>query len=170
MSTVFVESLYPEPDEFLPVLIVEQKNDAGDILPTLVGPDSARNYIDQTDADYQRLNLAVTTSSTVSTAFQAQWALQFAGWKTFSVGARASVGFLDTKSVMDQTDRWAAQLVDFSKAFVAAGGALTGPAPIAPGQGTGSSAPISDLTKLALAIGAVAGVVVFGPHLSKLIK
>lgn len=162
-----METLYPEPDEYLPVLIVERKTDAGDILPTLVLPDDARKYIDQVDADYARFNLAVTTSTTVLASFQAQWTVQFASWKAFSVGARASVGFLDTKAVMDQTDRWAAQLVDFSKAFIAAGGTLVGPGPSSPGQGTGGTLPLSDVTKLVLAVGAVAGILILGPSLTK---
>lgn len=155
---MFDDSFDPTPDTFVPVVInLSTKNDAGDILPTVVLPADARRYIDQVDADYTRFDLAVTTSTSVLPEFKAQWATQLAGWKVFSVAARASVGFLDTSAVMGQTDRWAAQLVDFSKAFAQAGGVLVGPPPSAPGQGVPGNAPtVGDFTKLALAAGAAA--------------
>ena len=37
---------------------------AGDILPTFVTPDDARKAIDETDANYDRLNIAILSSTT----------------------------------------------------------------------------------------------------------
>lgn len=167
-SITYITELVPEPDEFyFPVAVVlDKKNDAGDLLPTIVMPDSARKYIDQVDADYTRENLAITQSN-VDPAFKAQWLVQFGAWKTFSVAARASVGFFDTKAVMDQTDRFAQQLVDQDKAFAAAGGARIGAPPATPGQGVGEPVALSSVTKLVAALAGVAAIVIIGPKLFK---
>jgi len=167
-SVSFITELVPEPDEFyIPVAVVlDQKNDAGDLLPTIVMPDSARKYIDQVDADYTRENLAIVNSN-VDPQFKAQWLVQLGAWKAFSVGARASVGFFDTKSVMDQTDRFAAQLVDQDKAFVAAGGTRVGAPPATPGQGVGEPVSLSSATKLMVAAAGLAAILVIGPKLFK---
>jgi hypothetical protein len=167
----FITELVPEPDEFyIPVAVVlDQKNDAGDLLPTIVLPEDARRYIDQVDTDYQRFGLAVAQSS-VDPGFKSQWEMQLVGWKAFSIPARAAVGFINTKAVMDQTDRWAEQLVTFSKSFIAAGGTLLGPPPQKPGQGTGDPLTlpsVGSVTGLVAAIAGVAAIVVLGPKLFK---
>jgi hypothetical protein len=167
LSPLVVEEYYFDaPSD--PDIFVERRelDEAGDLLPTFVTADDARRYIDETDTGYSRLNTAIATSS-ASPDFKAAWAIQLAGWTTFATGARATVGFLNAKAVMDQTDRWAAQLQDWSAAFAKAGGMAPGPAPPSPGQGTGKPTSLGDLTGLIVAAGVVAAIVIFGPRLAK---
>jgi hypothetical protein len=142
---------------------------AGDILPTFVTPDDARKAIDETDAGYERMNIAILGSSTPP-EFKASWGLQYAGWKTFATGARATVGFLNTKAVMDQNDRYQSQLADWNKSFALVGGKAPGPAPADPGQGVpdkNAASFLSGSTGLVLAGAALAAILVFGPRFSK---
>lgn len=140
---------------------------AGDILPTFVTPDDARKAIDETDAAYERFNLSVLASTTAPPEFKASWGVQYAGWKTFATGARATVGFLNTKAVMDQNDRYQAQLGDWSKSFALVGGVAPGPAPAAPGQGTGEPLTLGGMTGLLVAGAVLAAVVLIAPHITK---
>lgn len=105
----------------------------GDILPTFVTPTDARNYINETDANYKALNSDVVPSI-VDQGFKDSWATQFASWGIFKQ-QNEDVGWLNTKAVMDQTDRWAANLLLWRKGFTDRGGKPSSPAPIAPGQG-----------------------------------
>ena len=138
---------------------------AGDLLPTFVTPDDARKAIDETDANYERLNIAILASTSAPPEFKASWGLQYAGWKTFATGARATVGFLNTKAVMDQNDRYTSQLQDWGKSFSMVGGTPPGPVSQPSGQGTpttGIASFLSGSTGLVLAGAALAGILVFG--------
>lgn len=160
----------PEPDEYAPARFqLAGKNDAGDILPTIVWPDDARKYIAQVDVDYERMNQAVA-SSQVAPEFRAQWLVQYGAWKAYAPAASQSVGFFGVAAVMDQTDRWAAQLVAFGKSFATAGGKLVGPAPQAPGQGIQeplSLPSVGQSTGLIVALTALVGMVFLAPKLLK---
>ena len=90
-----------------------------------------------------------------------------AGWKTFATGARATVGFLNTKAVMDQNDRYTAQLGDWAKSFALVGGTPPGPIGQPAGQGVPNNSLgslLSGSTGLILAGALLAGVVVFGRY------
>jgi hypothetical protein len=142
--------------------------EAGDILPTFVSPDDARKAIDETDAGYERMNIAILASMNAPPEFKASWGIQYATWKTFATGARATVGFLNTKAVMDQNDRYASQLQDWGKSFSLMGGQAPGPVPPTPGQGVPSETSLggflSGSTGLILAGAALAGILVFGRY------
>ena len=146
-------------------------SDAGDILPTFVSPADARRYIDEVDAGYVRLDGPVQ-ASTVAADFKASWTIQFSAWRVFAASAKPSVGWLTTKAVMEQTDRFQTQLQNWYGAFVKAGGAPTGHPPPDPGQGvpgTGTITP-GNLTALLVAAGGVAALFMFGPSLARAFK
>ena len=109
----------------------------GDLLPTFVGPDDAKRYISETDTGYTRLDQQIQASA-VSAAFKSGWSTQLKGWQAFRDEALKEVGWFNAKATMEQTDRWSAQLQEWQASFAkAAPGALVGPAPVPPGQGTG---------------------------------
>lgn len=144
----------------------ENDRDAGDILPTFVTPDDAKRYLTEVDGGYNRLDSAVQMSVAIPNDFKISWGIQLATWKAFFGSSMASVGWLNTTAVMQQTDRFQAQLGDWTKSFVAAGGIAPGPAPMPPGQGVpGSGNPTSDIVKTVAAVGAVAALIIFGPAL-----
>jgi hypothetical protein len=154
-----------EPDVYF--VTTAELDEAGSILPTFVTADDAKRYIDETDTGYDRLNVAILASSAPAD-FKTSWALQLGGWKTFSVAARASVGFLNASAVMDQTDRYGKQLEEWRASFEKIGGNAPGPAPVAPGQGVPSSSnTLGAATGLIVAAGVVAAIVIFGPRLAK---
>lgn len=141
---------------------------AGDIWPTFVTPEDARRYIDEVDAAYSRLDTAIQ-SSQAPTDFKTSWGIQLASWKAFAIGAKPTVGWLNTTAVMQQTDRFNDQLKNWFASFQAVGGKPPGPPPTPPGQGIPDPNPtnIGDVTKLALVLGGVAALVIFGPKLAK---
>jgi hypothetical protein len=142
---------------------------AGDIWPTFVTPDDARRYIDEVDSGYSRLDTAVQ-ASTVSGDFKGSWAIQLGTWKAFALSAKPSVGWLNTTAVMQQTDRFNGELKNWYAGFQAVGGKPSGPPPIPPGQGIPDpGAPsVGNLTTLALVVGGVAALVIFGPKLARI--
>jgi hypothetical protein len=103
-------------------------------LPTMVTPEDARRYIDETDAAWKRTDQDVERSG-VDDSFRVSFATDLAGWMTFAAGARASVGWLNTKAVMDQTDRWVEKLDGWRRSLRGVGGATTGPDLSPAGQG-----------------------------------
>lgn len=144
----------------------ENNADAGDLLPTFVTPDDAKRYLSEVDGGYTRLDSAVQSAVAVPNDFKISWGIQLATWKAFFGSAIATVGWLNTKAVMEQTDRFQTQLGDWTKSFVAAGGIAPGPGPMGAGQGVpGSGNPSSDIVKVVAAVGAVAALVIFGPAL-----
>jgi len=170
--------VYLNYDDSVPVIVddpelelVDFDADAGDILPTFVTPTDALNYIQEVDTGFNRLDASITRS-TVSDSFKTAWAAELGAWRVFAAAARASVGWLNSKAVMDQTDKWSADLKNWDQNFQAQGGKDIGPAPMPPGQGipSGSGVAVSDVTKLIAAAGVVAAIVVFGPKLSGLMK
>jgi hypothetical protein len=142
--------------------------DAQGILPTIVTGSDARNYIDETDTGYNTLDASIQASG-VAADFKTSWAATYAGWKTFSMAARASVGLLDAKAVMDQTDRWVTTLGNFSTQFHALSPGSTVPTmPVPAGQGvpdTSTAALLSGSTGLVVAGAVLAGILVFGRYL-----
>lgn len=149
---------------------VERCCQAGDIIPTFVTPEDARRYIDEVDAAYARLDTAVL-ASTVSPDFKTSWGIQLASWKAFALSAKPTVGWLNTTAVMEQTDRFNEQLKNWYSGFQSVGGKTPGPPPIPPGQGIPDPNPttVNDFTKLAIALGVVGTIFIFGPKLSRLI-
>jgi hypothetical protein len=144
----------------------ENDEDAGDILPTFVTPEDAKRYLNEVDGGYSQLDTAIQSSPLPPLDFKTAWGLQLASWKAFYGSAMATVGWLNTKAVMDQTDRFQAQLIDWRKSFSSVGGTPPGPAPLPPGQGVpGSGNPTSDIVKSVAAVGAVAAIIIFGPAL-----
>lgn len=135
-------------------------------LPTFVLPDDARRAIQENEAGYDRLNLAITGSG-AAPEFKASWSIQYAAFKTFATGAKADVGFFNTTAVMDQNDRFASQLIDWNKNFATVAGVpAPGPLPPPPGQGvpdrSEKQSVLSEATVLVLAGAALAAIVVFG--------
>lgn len=144
---------------------------AGDIFPTFVTATDAQNYLNEVNTAYTAMNLAVTTSN-VADDFKQSWAIQWQGWIQFSTDARASVSFWNAKAVMQQTDRWQAQLKNWSTQFQSIGGKPPAP-PIGPGQGIPDppgGGTVNDLTKLAIAIGVTAGIILVAPKVLSFIK
>ncbi len=130
----------------------------GDILPTFVTPDDAKRYIRETDAQWERTDSDIRASA-ADAAFQGSWATDLEGWRRFRDDAINSVGWLNTKATMEQTDRWASKLTDWRKALADAGGKLTGPGPVAPGQGLGQGGTASaGWIQLALLVAALFGI------------
>lgn len=146
---------------------LEDSLGAGDLLPTFVTPSDARAYIDETDANYTRVNATIAGSSSAPPEFKISWGIQFASWKGFAGTSRAGVGWLDTKAVMDQTDRYAAELANWRAAFLQAGGHDLAPSPIGAGQGTSKPLALGDITHLIVAGGALVTILVFLPQLIK---
>jgi hypothetical protein len=139
------------------------RHDAGDLFPTFVTPDDAKRYMGEIDAGYTNLDAAIQTSTTAPVDFKMGWALQMGSWKAFYASATASVGWLNTKAVFEQADRFAQQLIDWRKSFAAVGGTPPGPNPLPPGQGTGGGTTASDITKIAVVLGAAYVALLFGP-------
>jgi hypothetical protein len=130
----------------------------GDILPTFVTPDDARRYIRETDAQWERIDSDLRASQ-LDDAFKRSWAADLEGWRRFRDDAIRSVGWLNTKATMEQTDRWASKLVAWRKAITDAGAKVTGPGPLAPGQGLGDGGTASaGWIQLALFVAALFGV------------
>jgi hypothetical protein len=132
--------------------------ETGDILPTFVTPADAKRYIRETDAQWDRTDSDIQASAAVDMAFKGSWATDLEGWRRFRDDAVNSVGWLNTKATMEQTDRWAAKLTAWRKALTDAGGKLVGPGPLAPGQGLGQGGTASaGWIQLALLIAALFG-------------
>jgi hypothetical protein len=130
----------------------------GDILPTFVTPADAKRYIRETDAQWDRTDADILASTQVDSAFKSSWATDLEGWRRFRDDAVTSVGWLNTKATMEQTDRWAAKLTAWRKALTDAGGKLVGPGPLAPGQGLGQGGTASaGWVQLALLVAALFG-------------
>jgi hypothetical protein len=130
----------------------------GDILPTFVTPADAKRYIRETDAQWDRTDSDIQASAAVDTAFKGSWATDLEGWRRFRDDAVNSVGWLNTKATMEQTDRWAAKLTAWRKSLTDAGGKLVGPGPLAPGQGLGQGGTASaGWIQLALLVAALFG-------------
>lgn len=136
--------------------------------PTFVTPDDARRYIDEVDSGYARLDSAVLASN-VADDFKVSWGIQLATWKAFALTAKPTVGWLNTTAVMEQTDRFQEQLKNWFAGFQAVGGKPAGPAPGNPGQGIPDPNPttLGDVTTLALVLGGLAGLVIFGPKIAR---
>jgi hypothetical protein len=144
-------------------------HEAGDILPTFVTPDDAKHYMSETDGGYAQLDAAIQNYVNAPTDFKVSWGIQLATWKAFYGTAMASVGWLNTTAVMQQTDRYVQQLKEWRAQFAAIGGTPPGPGPVGPGQGVpGSGAQASDFTKPLLIVGGIAALIVFGPTLAKM--
>jgi hypothetical protein len=120
----------------------EMAASSGDLLPTFVTPDDARRYIRETDSEWERINADVQASS-IEASLKQSWATDLEGWRRFRDDAINSVGWLNTKATMEQTDRWASKLVAWRKTIADAGGKVTGPGPITPGQGLGDGGTAS---------------------------
>jgi hypothetical protein len=147
---------------------VPHRSEAGDILPTFVSPDDAKRYMSEIDTGYAQLDAAIQGYVNTPTDFKVSWTLQLATWKGFYGTATASVGWLNTTAVMQQTDRYAAQLKTWRDQFIAIGGTPTGPAPLPPGQGVpGAGLQPSDLTTPLLIVGGIAALIILGPTLMK---
>jgi hypothetical protein len=144
----------------------------GDWLPTVVTPADARRYIDEVDGGYRHLDASVGPDPNVGDSFKSQWASQFAAWQQFATTGRADQAgwsdWLNTKAVMEQTDRWSQQLTDWSTAFEQAGGKIVGAKPIPPGQGLPGGASVGQFTGLVVAAGVLAAIIVIGPKLPSL--
>lgn len=144
--------------------------EAGDIFPTFVTAADAERYVNEVNTAYTSLNQAVSVSQ-VSPDFKASWGLQWDGWIHFATDARSTVTFWNAKAVMQQTDRWNEQLKNWYAGFQQAGGKPPAPPPIPPGQGVPDPNPITvgDFTKLALVIGGVSALIIFGPKLARVL-
>lgn len=150
---------------------VPYRDQAGDILPTFVTPDDARRYIDEIDVAYARLDGSIQPSS-VPADFKSAWTVQFSAWRAFAVGAKATVGWLNTTAVMQQADRFLEQLKGWQTSFVQAGGSSPGPMPVPPGQGVPGASPVTpgSLTALVVAVGGLAALMMFGPTIARAFK
>lgn len=132
---------------------------AGDILPTFVTPDDAKRYIREVDGEWERLDADMQASPQMDAPLKGSWAMDLEGWRRFREDAINSVGWLNTKATMEQTDRWASKLAAWRKTLVDAGGKATGPGPLVPGQGLGDGGTASaGWIKWALIIAALFGV------------
>lgn len=152
-------------DDFLSV---PRAREAGDLFPTFVTPEDAKRYMNEIDTGYSQLDAAIQSFAATPLDFKAAWVLQLGSWKAFFASAMPSVGWLNTKAVMDQTDRFASQLAEWRKSFATVGGNPPGPPPTPPGQGVpGSGNPTTDIVKVVAAVGAVAALVIFGPVLAR---
>ena len=141
--------------------------DAGDLLPTLVTPDDARKYIDEVDGGYRRLDTGIANATNLTQDFKTSWGIQLATWTAFAIGAKASVGWLNTSAVMGQTDRFNDQLKNWFTEYSKAGGTGVGPMPTPAGQGIPSDTKVSDITKLVVAGSVLAAIVLIAPKLLK---
>jgi hypothetical protein len=141
--------------------------EAGDILPTFVTPEDAKKYIDEVDSGYSRLDTGISSATNLTQDFKASWGIQLTTWKAFAVASKASVGWLNTKAVMDQTDRFNDQLKNWFTEFTKAGGSGVGPMPTTPGQGIPGTTQVSDVTKLVIAGSVLAGILLIAPKLFK---
>jgi len=141
----------------------------GDWLPTVVTPADARRYIDETDGGYRHLDASVGPDPNVGDSFKTQWAGQLAAWREFATTGRADQAgwsdWLNTKAVMEQTDRWSQQLTDWATAFEQAGGKIVGAKPVPPGQGLPGGVSVGQFTGLVVAAGVLAAIIVIGPKL-----
>jgi hypothetical protein len=160
----------PRIDDARAIRDVESCCEAGEIWPTFVTPDDARRYIDEVDSGYSRLDTAIQASN-VPTDFKVSWGIQLGTWKTFALSAKPSVGWFNTKAVMEQTDRFNAELKNWYTGFQTVGGKPSSPPPLPPGQGIPDPNPASvkDITTLGLVVGGIAALVIFGPKLARVL-
>ncbi len=145
-------------------------SEAGDILPTWVSGEDAKRYLDEVDAGYNRLDTGITSSTNLTQDFKASWGIQLAAWKAFAISAKATLdgfmgGFFNAKAIMEQTDRFNDQLKNWYTEFTKAGGSGVGPMPTTPGQGIPGTTQVSDITKLVVAGGVLAAILVIGPKI-----
>lgn len=144
--------------------------EASGVLPTFVTPDDARRYIDEVDAGYRRLDTAIAGSQAPAD-FKVSWGIQMGAWTAFALPAKASVGWLNTTAVMDQTDRFNDQLKNWFAGFASVGGTPPGPPPSPPGQGIpGTSNTTADLTKLVTAVAVAGAMILVAPKLLSIFK
>lgn len=106
-----------------------------DWLPTFVTPTDAINYINETDAQWARLDNA-SKAANIDATFRHSWELDLAQWRVFRDLNLKDVGWLNTKAVMEQTDRWVEKAKGWDSAFQKAGVKGAGPVVPPPGQGT----------------------------------
>lgn len=109
------------------------------ILPSVVWPSDARNYIREVDAAYQAFAIDVS-SSQVSDSFKAEWQIQLASWNKFR-DDNVGIIYFGAASVMDQTDRYACILRKWRDRFIQIGGTPLSPSPLSPGQGVPPANP-----------------------------
>lgn len=133
---------------------------AGDIIPTFVTPDDARRYIDEVNAAYSRLDTAIINTSSIPDHFRAAWFTQITAWKVFAASAKLAVGWFNTKAIMEQTDRYNDQLKTWYSSFQSVGGIPPGPPPP-------SDTKTSDVKHIALIVGGIAALLIFGPKLAR---
>lgn len=145
--------------------------EASGVLPTFVTPDDARRYIDEVDSGYRRLDTAIAASVAAPADFKVSWGIQMTTWTAFSIPAKATVGWLNTTAVMDQTDRFNEQLKNWFAGFQAVGGSPPGPPPTTPGQGVpGTTNTTADMTKLVTAVGITAAMILVVPKMLSFFK
>ncbi len=94
-----------------------------DVLPTIVTPSDAKLLIDQVNAEYDLFDSDVSPNT--DGAFRAKWAGQLHSWELFRDNAKKTVGWLNTRSVMAQTDAYHDQLQTWKTAYAALGGRST---------------------------------------------
>ncbi|HKQ69538.1 MAG TPA: hypothetical protein VJT73_09370 [Polyangiaceae bacterium] len=115
-------------------LFAEETEGLGDLLPTIVTADDARRYVNETEAEFERLDRTIQTSS-VNDSFKQSWAIDRDAWRKFREDALRNAGLFNAKATMEQTDRWKKKVSDWNDSFTKEGGRTVGPAPAPPAQG-----------------------------------
>jgi hypothetical protein len=118
--------------------------DIGEWIPTFVGADDARRYVREYDSQWEQLAQDIARAGAKASPEQQQaWAIDLEAWRKFRDDAIASVTIWNARATMEQTDRWASKLVEWRKAL-ATTIPVTGPGPVAPGQGLGGQGSASN--------------------------
>lgn len=146
----------------------EEGSTFGDWLPTFVTPEDARNYILETDATWFRL-AADVDNTPLADNVRASWQTDYVAWQKFRDENTANVGWLNTKATMEATDRWLMKINQWAEYIKASGAKLSGPAPLAAGQGDPTVDKLAGLKMAgigaAAAVGAIAVAKILTPRL-----
>lgn len=116
----------------------------GEWIPTFVTADDARRYVREYDSQWEQLTQDIARAGAKMPVEQQQaWAIDLEAWRKFRDDAIASVTLWNARATMMQTDRWASKLVEWRK-VLATTIPVTGPGPVAPGQGLGGQGNASN--------------------------
>jgi hypothetical protein len=131
-------------------------------LLQFIGPDTARQRVNEVDGLFAVLDLEITGSTTVSQRFKSLWAQQYQSWKEFkkSVDEMGTASMLfQALSVNERAGHFARGLKEWREAFTREGGKATSAAPKEERKETSTGIPWATVTVL---IAGAAGLVAVG--------
>lgn len=106
------------------------------LVPTVVGADNLRSYVNETATDYRAFDMDVAESA-MTDAWKSAWAAkrdEVYKFRDDTIGAWWITLMITTRARFEQADRYACTLQAWRADFAARGGHAKTPDPIVPGQ------------------------------------